>query len=68
MEFNLLLSVGDGDVIRPEVAMGLLFAELPDGDRCEIIDICRANQYVNRDIPLNDIYEFYESVKMGSEC
>jgi radical SAM-linked protein len=68
MEFNLLLSVGDGNVIRPEAAMGLLFAELPDGGRCEIIDICRVNQYVNRDIPLNDIYEFYESVKMGSEC
>jgi radical SAM-linked protein len=67
-EFYLLLSAGGSDTVRPEVSMKMLFDRLSAGDKCEIIEICRINQYVNRDIPLEDIYDFYESVKMGSEC
>jgi radical SAM-linked protein len=67
VEFEILLSVGDSDVIRPDVLMEMFFDRLSGKDKPEIIEICRTNQFVNRDIPLEDIYEFYESVEMGSE-
>ncbi|MBI4734191.1 MAG: DUF2344 domain-containing protein [Rubrobacteridae bacterium] len=67
IEFEMLLSIGDHDAIRPEILMGMLFDRLSCKDKPEIIEICRTNQYVNRDIPFEDIYEFYESVEMGSE-
>jgi hypothetical protein len=68
VEFGVLLSVGDNDVIRPDILMRMVFDRLSCEDKPEIIEICRTNQFVNRDIPLEDIYEFYESVELGSEC
>lgn len=66
-KFNMLLSAEGSDTVRPEVLMRLLYDRLPAGYKCETIEILRTGQYVNRDVPLVDIYNFYESVKIGSE-
>jgi radical SAM-linked protein len=74
-QFFLLLSVGNAQSIRPEAAVNKLAEALQgvDASTCEftgtldITDICRMEQYANRGNPLLDIYNFYESVKTGSE-
>lgn len=67
-DFSLLLSMGDHDSIRPEIAISKLSEISPDLDSVEIVEICRTEQYVNRVSPLITIYDFYEGVNMRSEC
>lgn len=63
----LLLSLGDKDSVRPEVAVGKLIAKLEGSCELEVKDICRMEQYVNRGDPLINVYNFYESVNTESE-
>lgn len=67
VDFYLLLSVGNINSVRPENAVGVLPEMFPHLGRVEVKEIFRLQQYINRDDPLINIYEFYESVKMGSE-
>ncbi|MHB8842111.1 MAG: TIGR03936 family radical SAM-associated protein [Candidatus Aquicultor sp.] len=66
-EFHILISVGDSDSTRPELIAGKLSEISPDIEGFKITEVNRIEQYVNRENPLIDIYNFYESVKMGSE-
>jgi len=66
--FNMLLSAGDKNSVRPEVLIAKLAEMAPETGWIEVLSIERLEQYVNREDPLQDIYNFYESVTMGSEC
>lgn len=66
-DFNLLLSLGDQNSIRPEIAIEKLAEVAQSPCAFEIFEMCRIEQYVNRVRPLINIYNFYESVTMGSD-
>lgn len=66
-EFYLLMSVGDENSTRPEAVLSKLSEKSSRPGRVEILDIERIGQYANRENPLLNIYQFYESVTMGSE-
>ncbi len=66
-DFYILLSIGDQNSLRPDVAITKLSEMFPRLGRVESLEICRIEQYVNRGNPLINIYNFYEGVKMGSE-
>jgi len=66
-EFYLLMSVGDESSTRPEAVLSKLSEKSSQPGGVEILDIERIGQYTNRENPLLNIYQFYESVTMGSE-
>lgn len=66
--FSMVLSAGDRNSVRPEVLIAKLAEMTPELGGIEAVGIDRIGQYVNRENPLHDIYNFYESVTMGSEC
>jgi len=65
--FYILLSAGDKNSVRPEIVIEKLSEMFPQLGEVEVIGIQRIDQYINREIPLMNIYNFYESVKIGSE-
>lgn len=67
-DFYIRLSMNDQNSLRPDVVITKLSEMFPQLAGVELIEICRIEQYVNRGNPLINIYNFYEGVKMGSEC
>lgn len=63
----MLLAAGEKNSIRPDVIIDRLSEMFPQTGGIEITGIYRIGQYVNWSIPLIDIYNFYESVKIRSE-
>lgn len=66
--FSMLLAAGEHNSVRPEVLIGKLVESYPLVQDIEVNSIERVAEYVNRDIPLIDIYDFYKNVTIGSEC
>lgn len=66
--FLLLLAAGERNSVRPEVLIDKVNQSYPQVQDIEVVGIERVAEYVNRDIPLIDIYDFYKNVTIGSEC
>jgi len=66
--FLMLLAAGERNSVRPEVLIDKLNQSYPHVQDIEVVGIERVAEYVNRDIPLIDIYDFYKNVTIGSEC
>jgi len=66
--FHMILAAGERNSVRPEVLIDKLTQSYPQMPDIEVISIERVAEYVNRDIPLIDIYDFYKNVTIGSEC
>ncbi|MDI6816936.1 MAG: hypothetical protein QME41_07085, partial [Actinomycetota bacterium] len=66
--FHMLLAAGENNSVRPEVLIDKLAQNYPQPQGMEVISIERVAEYVNRDIPLIDIYDFYKNMTIGSEC
>lgn len=66
--FSMLLAAGERNSVRPEVLIDKLVESYPQVQDIEVNSIERVAEYVNRDIPLIDIYDFYKNMTIGSEC
>ncbi len=65
--FHMLLAAGERNSVRPDVLIDRLVESYPQAHGIEVVRIERVATYVNRDIPLIDIYDFYKNVTIGSE-